>query len=269
MCRSVGVVSTFLSTLSLRRATVHCGYNPALQRFLSTLSLRRATLTEINKLATGQISIHALLAESDWGPRWTECHLPPFLSTLSLRRATTVADLCKRDIRFLSTLSLRRATSAVPFWASVHQISIHALLAESDRQLHGTLSAIQTFLSTLSLRRATFPGADLVGNSQFLSTLSLRRATATLDIIPQSHIIFLSTLSLRRATLPWTTSRKADRYISIHALLAESDSDALAAVSTLLISIHALLAESDRYPRSAFSTNRRISIHALLAESDQ
>ncbi len=33
--------------------------------------------------------------------------------------------------------------------------------------------------------------------------------------------------------------------ISIHALLAESDSDAFAAVSTLLISIHALLAESD------------------------
>ena len=80
--------------------------------------------------------------------------------------------------------------------------------------------------------------------------------------------------------------------ISIHALLAESDShfDVLA-VSALLISIHALLAESDLideiqlefnsldfYPRSPCGERRcakrfhaadiSISIHALLAESD-
>ena len=80
--------------------------------------------------------------------------------------------------------------------------------------------------------------------------------------------------------------------ISIHALLAESDSafDVLA-VSALLISIHALLAESDLFNAmqvvvvvvflstlslrrattetyTKFAGKMSISIHALLAESD-
>ena len=56
----------------------------------------------------------------------------------------------------------------------------------------------------------------------FLSTLSLRRATALLNfwIIV---MIFLSTLSLRRATRGWTLNINGSM-ISIHALLAESDS---------------------------------------------
>ena len=55
----------------------------------------------------------------------------------------------------------------------------------------------------------------------FLSTLSLRRATfglGTPSILPQ----FLSTLSLRRATLP-SSCNVNTIFISIHALLAESD----------------------------------------------
>ena len=58
--------SLFLSTLSLRRATVciPCG-RLSLSEFLSTLSLRRATvLYSVNRWTT-RISIHALLAESD------------------------------------------------------------------------------------------------------------------------------------------------------------------------------------------------------------
>ena len=56
----------FLSTLSLRRATVA----PPLQfndtsKFLSTLSLRRATNELLEQSASYHISIHALLAESD------------------------------------------------------------------------------------------------------------------------------------------------------------------------------------------------------------
>ena len=80
---------------------------------------------------------------------------------------------------------------------------------------------------------------------------------------------FLSTLSLRRATIScaWSASKLG---ISIHALLAESDSafDVLA-VSAVLISIHALLAESDTtrahiasialhfYPRSPCGERRQ------------
>ena len=55
--------------------------------------------------------------------------------------------------------------------------------------------------------------------------------------------------------------------ISIHALLAESDSGVRRKTGTPHISIHALLAESDTgFFRSL--EDHRISIHALLAESD-
>ena len=56
---------------------------------------------------------------------------------------------------------------------------------------------------------------------------------------------FLSTLSLRRATLRKQYAL-AFQEISIHALLAESDSKSRTFRSPLRISIHALLAESDQ-----------------------
>ena len=80
-------------------------------KFLSTLSLRRATQL----------------------PLLPQLHLR-FLSTLSLRRAT----ICPRTRvdharQFLSTLSLRRATAQAKELGIVFRISIHALLAESDK----------------------------------------------------------------------------------------------------------------------------------------
>ena len=58
--------------------------------------------------------------------------------------------------------------------------------------------------------------------------------------------------------------------ISIHALLAESDSARkVAAVRAYKISIHALLAESDLLLCLFLRFLSRISIHALLAESDR
>ena len=56
---------------------------------------------------------------------------------------------------FLSTLSLRRATNIPLPNAHVISISIHALLAESDRVYVSYNQYNNTFLSTLSLRRAT------------------------------------------------------------------------------------------------------------------
>ena len=56
----------FLSTLSLRRATVVDTIKFAgSMLFLSTLSLRRATANAVDQILPGHISIHALLAESD------------------------------------------------------------------------------------------------------------------------------------------------------------------------------------------------------------
>ena len=56
---------------------------------------------------------------------------------------------------FLSTLSLRRATGHVHYMGVYEQISIHALLAESDAKELTLAAKNAVFLSTLSLRRAT------------------------------------------------------------------------------------------------------------------
>ena len=79
-------------------------------------------------------------------------------------------------------------------------------------------------------------------------------------------ISFLSTLSLRRATRHYLEGLY-QMLISIHALLAESDTSLVVIGTNCVISIHALLAESDSTFRKP-SGFRAISIHALLAESD-
>ena len=61
-------------------------------RFLSTLSLRRATGKSTTLTRIAYISIHALLAESDFFLRSLFATFRLFLSTLSLRRATVLPD---------------------------------------------------------------------------------------------------------------------------------------------------------------------------------
>ena len=147
-------------------------------------------------------------------------------------------------------------------------ISIHALLAESDKRSSSTTAAIPKFLSTLSLRRATEHNMQLsVGTSHFYPRSPCGER---LNRRP-NHI---------------------KRYeISIHALLAESDrtvgclysnsvyfyprspcGERLTLIgnglSILTISIHALLAESDLSFFDFLILCIEISIHALLAESD-
>ena len=129
---------------------------PILSIFLSTLSLRRATYQDKFSIPSDNISIHALLAESD---------------------GTGFFVLDER-----------------------HDISIHALLAESDTPTLESLTPTQTFLSTLSLRRATRPVSALYSVNRYFyprSPCGERR-------------LLLSTMII---TL----------HISIHALLAESD----------------------------------------------
>ena len=72
-----------------------CGERPeadgivdVIGEFLSTLSLRRATISDAPSSAPYAISIHALLAESDYTHPVTVLVRVIFLSTLSLRRAT-------------------------------------------------------------------------------------------------------------------------------------------------------------------------------------
>ena len=280
--------------------------------FLSTLSLRRATILCHHASALYPISIHALLAESDtqgvfnlfanpdFYPRSPCGERQPgerhansqqeFLSTLSLRRATDVVPLKPTLLRFLSTLSLRRATCRKLLKRKINHhfyprspcgerltsgqndndsnnISIHALLAESDASFFSGRSCFSDFhpRSPCGERR-----------SHYSSSRPLKG--------------FLSTLSLRRATKD-TTARQQIADISIHALLAESDDTRDWTRGLCLyfyprspcgerriatkyssggfsISIHALLAESDCSEKSSIAAVLAISIHALLAESD-
>ena len=149
--------------------------------FLSTLSLRRATVSQLFRTKAYR---------EDFYPRSPCGERPPladgaephaaFLSTLSLRRATRYIYICiklcfnfyprspcgerpvhhrRRVLRYdISIHALLAESDApklrlrVPFL-----ISIHALLAESDSTQKGSTPTAKTFLSTLSLRRATPP----------------------------------------------------------------------------------------------------------------
>ena len=99
------------STLSLRRATFQLHLFAFGRSFLSTLSLRRAT---DGYGRTARLRGH-------FYPR----------SPCGERRGTK--PYTKSRYQFLSTLSLRRATEQEPGSAYLADISIHALLAESDQ----------------------------------------------------------------------------------------------------------------------------------------
>ncbi len=192
----------FLSTLSLRRATISAGreydtaknfyprspcgerpfyaqYRHLAKQFLSTLSLRRATCLNISKLVpafyfyprspcgerllllrkitiTVDISIHALLAESDGKSNKLTGRKLVFLSTLSLRRATISARrVASESIDFYPRSPCGERQAANGLADTPPEISIHALLAESDSHLSMCNTSLRVFLSTLSLRRAT------------------------------------------------------------------------------------------------------------------
>ena len=112
-----------------------------------------------------------------------------------------------------------------------HQISIHALLAESDRKYH-TADRARAYISIHALLAESDPGKVKVVEPGlvFLSTLSLRRATLEIgkNLTDRKHFYprspcgerrrmplirfcpgtFLSTLSLRRATYNIIVKRK-------------------------------------------------------------
>ena len=100
--------------------------------FLSTLSLRRATIATKYSWSGFSISIHALLAESDLPTGGQTFDINLFLSTLSLRRATFngVHGHISGDISIHALLAESDYTDSQS--CCVAAISIHALLAESD-----------------------------------------------------------------------------------------------------------------------------------------
>ena len=204
-----------------------------------------------------EISIHALLAESD-------------LSALAPEEYPT---------QFLSTLSLRRATNGRMRDAENLTISIHALLAESDAFLIFSQIRVVLFLSTLSLRRATAVTTVVVGPSRDFYPRSPcgerqvffqafiwdtyfyprspcgERPLAVLAIL--QHCRFLSTLSLRRATPPLCFFWRRFCHFYPRSPCGERHGKVLSVMYDILISIHALLAESDSADYVEYNYNNK------------
>ena len=127
----------------------------------------------------------------------------------------------------------------------VTSISIHALLAESDASCACWRQQSKHFYprSPCGERPTATAGK---GGWTSISIHALLAESDVLDAVVFPH-----------------------RAISIHALLAESDVRAARLCSFHAISIHALLAESDSRNSQNINREHNISIHALLAESDE
>ena len=213
-------------------------------KFLSTLSLRRATLAP-KQNATEQRNFYP---RSPCGERPSDQSIASgqylFLSTLSLRRATRTAVTRAVQFLFLSTLSLRRATcrrAAYPI----------------GKGFLSTLSLRRATFGTTRIRRRICnfyprspcgerrePTAFRTPHHIFLSTLSLRRATVFAGVLSHDSRISIHALLAESDADKHDQSPRRPR-ISIHALLAESDARFRYWVLSNAISIHALLAESD------------------------
>ena len=102
-------------------------------RFLSTLSLRRATINSRADNVKRDISIHALLAESDQTKQTPKTDQGDFYPRSPCGERLMCTVKLAAPVLFLSTLSLRRATRTGLTCGDGRSISIHALLAESDK----------------------------------------------------------------------------------------------------------------------------------------
>ena len=214
----------FLSTLSLRRATDW----PPVREIIQWISIH-ALLAEsdlelfliyqdnmnfyprspcgerlknaLSNVINRCISIHALLAESDPRTGLTCGGGEIFLSTLSLRRATLFALLCNllhNDFYPRSPCGERPNVLEVLFYVS--HISIHALLAESDKCFGGAFLCIAYFYPRSPCGERRSPK----GSVHDFKLISIHALLAESDynttINTHCQHKFLSTLSLRRAT---------------------------------------------------------------------
>ena len=213
------------------------------------------------------ISIHALLAESDDEAAEACTTKFLFLSTLSLRRATcTSSPPAPRRTDFYprSPCGERRARIHVEVW--LHEISIHALLAESDGVILFFCPVLQISIHALLAESdALAPEENPTQQNFYPRSPCGERREPTAFRTP--HQRFLSTLSLRRATNSCTQA-EPEKSISIHALLAESDPWTLLP-KTGIFDFYPRSPCGERLHRHCHVAGRgKISIHALLAESD-
>ena len=133
--------------------------------FLSTLSLRRAT-----RVLECTYNVHVdFYPRSPCGERLTimlyDTSSLIFLSTLSLRRATeSIGTLRTVSVNFYPRSPCGERLHYDNYNLHCVEISIHALLAESDYDTSSLMKCQAKFLSTLSLRRATAKVHKTVGH---------------------------------------------------------------------------------------------------------
>ena len=224
------------------------------------------SLTRLNR----NISIHALLAESDGLGFCYHCDDVAFLSTLSLRRATAPNRRPCRCNKISIHALLAESDLFFIVFDLFRNISIHALLAESDSPLSINCMIHMQFLSTLSLRRATMQIVIIVVDTVISIHALLAESDFMFSVVFYLENIFLSTLSLRRATTCGGGWNEQPRYFYPRSPCGERHHlQRLLYEATSYISIHALLAESDQPSTPGKPTVKGISIHALLAESDR
>ena len=213
----------FLSTLSLRRATVMARGIFERGAFLSTLSLRRAT-SNLNNHSGGILDFYP---RSPCGERLYQSILPPVPYSISIHALLAESDTpatrcwsCRRDFYPRSPCgerrNMERRQPARPYFYP------RSPCGERRNALR-KISPIAAFLSTLSLRRATlhplcvgfmpayfYPRSPCGERPQTSITTPvvysisihalLAESDSSADEFMRFNAIFLSTLSLRRAT---------------------------------------------------------------------
>ena len=242
---------------------------PDLLQFQSTLSLRRATPCRRGlRPVPGHFN-----PRSPCGERLGWCNRPIWAKNFNPRspcgeRPCSLVMLMGWPPYFnpRSPCGERRCVQVGLLYQPI--ISIHALLAESDIGVIRNLETARGFQSTLSLRRATARRPGHYRTRRDFNPRSPCGERLLITPTPMRLSQFQSTLSLRRAT---SCHRPCGVHlpISIHALLAESDSLAVPVFSS----------HANFNPRSPCGERLspvpedvlqwHISIHALLAESDR
>ena len=215
----------FLSTLSLRRATSRpwqlC---QGVWNFYPRSPCGERPDNAAAGAQTAMISIHALLAESDWYNLHTTRGLEISIHALLAESDSFSAQNASATSRFLSTLSLRRATRKARICTDGAADFYPRSPCGERRKVIPTAAMYGVFLSTLSLRRATSvprftpaPSRNFYPRSpcgerqpaihRYHHTLriSIHALLAESDPgkvkVVELGFVFLSTLSLRRATL--------------------------------------------------------------------
>ena len=252
----------FLSTLSLRRATVPNQREIDQKRnFYPRSPCGERHCTVRHPSLSDTISIHALLAESDPATMCSTTTTTNFYPRSPCGERRYIRGNVPNFTRISIHALLAESDAPTVLDAARLNISIHALLAESDFALMISRRTFANFYPRSPCGERRLPPCWMPPGSIFLSALSLRRATSVNMLLCQGFFIsihallaesdgwpssasfqraaFLSTLSLRRATAA-RINTGTHRQISIHALLAESD-------------CHVRLCQADRtdfYPRS-------------------